>query len=129
MPVFSLYADGTIYGLGAQVAIFPPPALPPVTRMRISATGVTLLVERARTIGLGADHELIDHRVADAPLTIFTFVDAGVMHTTVCNIVGLGVTPDPLWSKADAALVQALNELAALLGSGGIALQIGRAHV
>jgi len=122
MPIFSLYADGTIYGLGAQVASYPPPALPPLTHMKISPTGVAELVDRARTIGLGADHELLDRQIADAPLTIFTFVDGGVAHTTISNVVGLGVTPDPLWSKEDTALLQALNELASLLGSGGIAL-------
>ena len=122
MPIFSLYADGTIYGLGAQVAIYPPPALPPLTRMRISAAGVTELVERARTIGLGTDHKLIDRQVADAPMTVFTFVDAGIAHTTISNIVGLGISPDPLWSKEDVALLQALNDLAALLGSAGVSL-------
>jgi hypothetical protein len=122
MPIFSLYADGAIYGLGAQIAIYPPPALPALTRMRISAAGVTALVERARTIGLGTDHELLDRRIADAPLTVFTFVDAGVAHTTISNIVGLGASPDPLWPKEDVALLQALNDLAALLGSAGVSL-------
>jgi hypothetical protein len=83
---------------------------------------VTALVERARTIGLGTDHELLDRRIADAPLTVFTFVDAGVAHTTISNIVGLGASPDPLWPKEDVALLQALNDLAALLGSAGVSL-------
>lgn len=126
MPIFSLYADGAIYGLGAQIAIFPPPALPPVTRMRIDATGVADLVARAREIGLGASHELIDRRVADAPLTVFTFVDGGERFVTACNIVGLGIEPDPMWSKADVQLLRALEELASLLGGPGVTMPVER---
>ena len=122
MPLFSLYADGTAYGLGAQIAIYPPPALPPVTRMRIAEIGVADLVTRARAIGLGANHELMDRRIADAPVTVFTFIDGSERFVTACNIIGLGVDPDPMWTKADVALLRGLEELAPLLGSLGVTM-------
>ena len=32
VPEFSIFDDGTIYGLGPQLAVFPPPVLPNLTR-------------------------------------------------------------------------------------------------
>jgi hypothetical protein len=76
VPEFSLFDDGSIYALGPQLAVFPPPALPNLTVTRITQEAAQSLVAAARTAGLDASRNLEESSVlADAPTTYITFFD------------------------------------------------------
>jgi hypothetical protein len=90
MPQFSLYGDGRVITQGPQILIFPGPALPNLLVRRISAEGVTELLEAAQKAGLTGPNRNFDQAanlVADAPTTTFTFTtDDGTHQTSVYAI-------------------------------------------
>jgi hypothetical protein len=114
IPQFSLYADGLIVMEGAQIEIYPGPALPPVFSLRVNAEGLRRIIQAARDAGLGGPDRNYDHpRVADAGTTTFTFVVKGRRH--VVSAVALGIeTPSDVPAserKARAALLELESRL------------------
>jgi hypothetical protein len=76
VPEFSLFDDGSIYALGPQLAIFPPPALPNLTLTRITPEAAQSLVAAARSAGLDESRRIASSLVlADAPTTYISFFD------------------------------------------------------
>jgi hypothetical protein len=94
MPSLSLYADGRLISQGAQIAIFPGPALPAVQVQRVSPQGIGRIIAAAQAAGLaGPDRTLPDDHLADAPTTSFILdVDGNSRHVT--DVVGLYESQD-----------------------------------
>ncbi len=94
VPEFSLFDDGSIYALGPQLAIFPPPALPNLTLTRISPEGVQAVMAAARSAGLDQPREIAaSMQLADAPTTVITFFDGEELVTS--SATGLMILTDP----------------------------------
>lgn len=108
MPQFSLFDDGTLFRLGPTIAIYPPPALPNVTRMRINQAGIDAIMERAQQAGLNQAQSIANTMVMDAPTTIFTYNDNG---TLVKTTAGALIADAPLPSDWDAATIDIYNNL------------------
>src|SRR2546423_15502349 len=51
-PQFSLFADGTVITVGAQIQIYPQPALPPLIATHVSPAAVQAIMRAAAQDGL-----------------------------------------------------------------------------
>ena len=81
VPEFTLVGDGRVFGLGAQIEIYPPPALPPLFVRPVTEEAIQGILEAARRAGLfGPDRHYEDPFVADAATTTFTLVAEGRTH-------------------------------------------------
>jgi hypothetical protein len=90
IPQFSLYADGLVIMEGAQIEIYPGPAIPPVFSVKVTAEGMRKILEAARRAGLaGPDRTYDQPNVIDAGTTTFTYVENGKQH--VISAVALGI--------------------------------------
>jgi hypothetical protein len=115
IPRFSLYADGLIVMEGAQIAIYPGPAISPVYSMRVSEEGLRRIIEAARRAGLvGPDRTYELPLVADAGTTTFTFVDGGTRHVISAYALGL---EDPSIPEDERKARAALLDLQTNLGN------------
>lgn len=75
VPSVTIAGDGTVVVQGAQIDLFPGPALPPVMSRRLSEAGMQLILERIAETGFfAADAEFLGAQmgVADASNTVFT---------------------------------------------------------
>lgn len=52
MPDLVVYADGRVVSMGAQILIYPGPALPPLFEAQLSSDGLAMLVDAIRDAGL-----------------------------------------------------------------------------
>lgn len=118
VPEFSLFDDGSIYGLGPQIAIFPPPALPNLTFTRINEAAVQKLVAAARTAGLDQPRELIASvSLADAPTTLITFFDGeDLVTSSASGLLILTEPPDDWDDETWESFVQIRSIVSVLLG-------------
>jgi hypothetical protein len=95
-PTFALMGDGRVVVQGAQVLIFPGPALPPLQTRRLTEEGMQTILREVVATGLfDADLELRGAQavVADASDTAF-ILHAGGRDVTV-SVYALGlITPD-----------------------------------
>ena len=100
LPMISLFGDGLIITPGAQIEIYPGPALPALTQERLSADAIQQLLQAAIDAGLDTDRSYTDMGsvgIADAPTTTFTLVVDGQTHTTNVYALGeLGPKPDAM---------------------------------
>jgi hypothetical protein len=81
LPGLSLYGDGRVITQGAQTAIFPGRAMPPLVVTRVTDAGMQRLLRAARSAGLMGPDRHYDHQgVADAGTTTFTLVAGGAIH-------------------------------------------------
>jgi hypothetical protein len=98
IPLFSLFGDGLVVTPGAQIEIFPSPALPALTQQRLSADAIQELLQAAIDAGLNTDHSytnLGSVGIADAATTTFTLTVDGQTHTIkVYALSELGSKPD-----------------------------------
>ena len=80
-PAFTLYGDGRIVLPGAQIELYPGPALPAVSQRTVTEEGMQTILQAALDAGLGrGDHDYSDFGstlIADASTTVFTFVANG----------------------------------------------------
>jgi hypothetical protein len=116
MPMFSLFDDGSIYRLGPVIAIYPPPALPNVTRMRISLDAVTAIMERARDAGLDQARDVPNPSMSDGVASIrIRFNDDGqfVDSTTWGLFTDVGLPP--AWDEETLAAYEALRDIVSFL--------------
>jgi hypothetical protein len=112
MPEFSLYDDGSMYRLGPVIAIFPPPALPNVTRMRIAPDGVTAIMERARAAGLDQPRNVPNPMEQEGIASIrIRFNDDGqvIDSTTFGLFTDIGLDVD--WDASTRAAFKAMGDL------------------
>jgi hypothetical protein len=91
-PAFTLTGDGRVIVPGAQILIFPGPALPAVNVRRLTDDGIQAVLERVTGTGLfGKSVELLaaQNFVADVGDTIFTLHADGA--EVRIRVYGLGV--------------------------------------
>jgi hypothetical protein len=84
VPVFSLYGDGTLVLPGAQIEIYPAPALPAISSRRIDEAGVQAILREAldATADVPADmSDLGVMGIADAQTTVITVSADGTDRT------------------------------------------------
>ena len=74
LPPLTIAGDGTVIVQGAQIDIFPGPALPAVMSRRLSEAGLQLILERVAATGFFAESATFTEEslAMDAPLTVFT---------------------------------------------------------
>ena len=77
VPLVAVYGDGRGVTPGAQIEVYPPPALPSLQVWRLDADGVQTVVDRAVAAGVTGTADLGTPPVADAPATRFTLVTDG----------------------------------------------------
>jgi hypothetical protein len=95
IPMFALYGDGTLIQPGAQIMIYPGPALPALVERPITGDAIDAVVRAAIEAGLDTDRELTDMgstMIADAPTTVFTLSLDG--RTYVTRVYALGELPE-----------------------------------
>jgi hypothetical protein len=81
LPSLSLYGDGRLITQGAQIAIFPGPAMPALQVTPVTPAGMQRILRAAQAAGLlGPDRHYDYQGVADAPTTEFTVVANGRTH-------------------------------------------------
>jgi hypothetical protein len=115
MPEFSLYDDGSLYRLGPTIAIYPPAALPNLTRMRLSQAGIDAIVEQAKAAGLEHSQSVANTMVMDAPTTVFTYNDHGTMVKTTAGALISDAPIPPDWDEQDTTTYNNLLNLRAFL--------------
>jgi hypothetical protein len=119
IPGFSLYGDGTAITTGAQIEIYPGPALPSLIATPVSDEGVQALIQAALDAGLDKDAQHVDlgdMAISDMPTTVFTLVVDGQTHVTTVYALG-AVTEQPGGMSDEAwAARQALERFAAQVG-------------
>jgi hypothetical protein len=94
-PSFTLTGDGRVIVPGAQIEIFPGPALPAANVRRLSEAGIQAVlreVDRTGLFGASVAFRGAQNCVADASDTIFTLHVDG--HAVAVTVYGLG-TLDP----------------------------------
>jgi hypothetical protein len=96
MPRAVIYDDGTTLSPGAVAAIYPGPAVLPVTEGQVDDEQLRRLVAAATTAGLLDDIEADfgNPPVADAPTTTVTVVVDGEVHVT--SVYALGMADESL---------------------------------
>jgi hypothetical protein len=100
IPGFSLFGDGRVITSGAQIEIYPQPAMPPVIVTTVDADGVATIVRAALDAGLGTDADYTDlgsTMIADAATTTFTLTANGETHVVrVYALSELGSKPEQM---------------------------------
>lgn len=84
LPTFSLYGDGTITQPGAQIEIYPGPALPAISTRTVDEAGIQAILREAldATDGVPADlGDMGSMLVADAATTVITVRADGIERT------------------------------------------------
>ena len=83
-PFYSLYGDGTLVVPGAQIEIYPGPALPAVSSRQVSEAGIQAILEQAIAVTRDIPTDLNDlgfMGIADASTTVITVSAGGVDRT------------------------------------------------
>jgi hypothetical protein len=81
LPTFSLYGDGTLVQPGAQIEIYPSPALPAISSRTVDEAGIQAILRAAldATDGMPADlGDMGSMNVADAATTVITVRADGI---------------------------------------------------
>jgi hypothetical protein len=95
LPILSLYGDGTLIQPGAQIAIYPGPALPAISSRTIAEAGIQSILREALDAVEGVpDHlnDLYSMQIADATSTVITVNAAGVERTV--SVYALAEAPE-----------------------------------
>lgn len=95
MPMLSLYDDGLYITPGAQIEIYPGPALPALSQQRLSPEAIDLLVQAAIDAGLNKERDLTTMMVSDMPTTVFTLTIDGQTYTTQVYALDFDLGPNP----------------------------------
>jgi hypothetical protein len=84
LPIFALYGDGTLVLPGAQIELYPGPALPAISGRRVDEPGMQAILEEALDAIAEVPTDLNDlgfMNVADASTTVITVSAGGVDRT------------------------------------------------
>ena len=93
LPVVSLMGDGSLITQGAQIRIYPPPALPSLVVTKLNDDGIQAILQEAAAAGLmNGDQHYDMFAIADAETTIFTVAANGETHTV--SVYALSLTED-----------------------------------
>lgn len=117
IPGFTLYGDGTVVTTGAQIEIYPQPALPALVTTTLTEGAVQAILQAALDAGLGSDRVLSDATVADAPTTVFTLVANGERHVTSVYALGFGAEASLGTGAKDGEIRAALQAFSERLGA------------
>ena len=130
LPSFSLFGDGTAITPGAQIEIYPQPALPPLVATPITEDGVQAILEEALAAGLANDAEYTDFGsvgIADAATTVFTLSVEGETHTTRVYALSELTERPPMMRPAEfearqklQAFVERIGDLRSWLPAGAV---------
>jgi hypothetical protein len=128
LPSFSLYGDGTLVLPGAQIELYPGPALPSISTRTVTEQGIQTTLDEVLGSIQGVPDEMLDMGsvgMADAPTTVIT-VHAGAVDRTI-KVYGLGeLTERPeKMSDEEFRARQQLQELVTKLGRLGTWLPDG----
>jgi hypothetical protein len=130
VPNLVVYEDGRVVTLGAQILIYPGPALPPLFESQLSGAGYDSLVAAIRDAGLAeSDVDYGTPNVADAGDTVVTVRIDGVEHVHRATALGFddgsGLTDDQRAARAALeAFVAEVTDLAALAGPGQLSGEV-----
>lgn len=105
VPAFVLYADGRLFQLGAQIAIYPAPLLPPLLVGTLTEEQIHEVLAAAAEAGLagGTDTTYGPGLVADAPDALFTVWSPDGVTRTQFGAFGIEQEfPDPAEAQARA---------------------------
>ena len=83
-PFYSLYGDGTLVVPGAQIEIYPGPALPAISSRQVDEAGIQAILEEAIAAVEDVPADLNDlgyMSIADASTTVITVSAGGVDRT------------------------------------------------
>jgi hypothetical protein len=121
-PSFTLLGDGRVIVPGAQIDIFPPPALPAVNVRTLNEDGIQALLRQVASTGLfgkSAEFLAAQNFLADAGDTIFILHAEG--KDVTIKVYGLGAFDSPGnypgVSEEEIAANQTLSRLAQQLGN------------
>jgi hypothetical protein len=119
VPSFSLYGDGTLISPGAQIELYPGPALPAIASRVVRESGIQAILREALDATDGMPPDLGDMgamNVADAPTTVITVRADGVERTI--EAYALTELPDRPDGMSDEAF-EARQRLSALVAKMG----------
>jgi hypothetical protein len=91
LPLFTLFGDGTLVVPGAQIEIYPPPALPAISERTVDEAGIQEILREAIDATADLPDDLDDMgmvMIADAPTTVIT-ISADEVDRTV-RVYALG---------------------------------------
>ncbi len=106
-PSFALYGDGTLITPGAQIELYPGPALPPFVARTVSEEGIQAILHRALEAGLDLDGDYSDlgnMGIADAGTATFVLSADGATHRVTAYALGMegdervDGQPEDVWS-------------------------------
>jgi hypothetical protein len=133
MPMLSLYRDGRFITPGAQIEIYPGPALPALSQQQLSPEAVQLLIQAAIDAGLDKDRDYTDlgsMMISDAPTTTFTLTVDGQTHTTQVYALDFdlgsghdGMSDEEFQARKDLRAFQATASDLSWLPAGSVADQ------
>jgi hypothetical protein len=119
-PIFALYGDGTLVLPGAQIEIYPAPALPAISSRRVEEAGIQAILEEALdTIATipGDLNDLGFMQMADVPTTVITVSAGGVDRTIrAYGLAELSERPEGMSEEEYRARIR-LQELITKLGT------------
>jgi hypothetical protein len=117
-PFYSLYGDGTLVVPGAQIEIYPGPALPALSSRKVSEAGIQAILEQAVAVTRDIPTDLNDlgfMGIADASTTVISVSAGGVDRTIRAYALGeLTERPDGMPEREYQARLS-LQELVATL--------------
>jgi hypothetical protein len=110
LPVTSIYGDGLVITPGAQIDIYPGPALPALAQQHLTPDAVQRVIDAAIDAGLDKERDLRTMTVSDAPTTVFTLIIDG--QTYVTQVYALDFDPAPKPDAMTQEEFQARKDLA-----------------
>lgn len=114
LPMFSLYADGSLIETGMTPAIYPGPALPSLLVSHLSSDALGQLMTAAAAAGVAETDQTYPSRgTADAPDTVIIARAAQGLITTRLGLAA----PDATMSAVESALRARVTVLTDLIGT------------
>jgi hypothetical protein len=121
-PFYSLYGDGTLIVPGAQIEIYPGPALPAISSRHVDEAGIQAILEEAIAAVEDIPTDLNDlgfMSIADASTTVITVSAGGVDRTIRAYALSeLTDRPDGMPEREYQARLRLQELVAMLTGSG-----------
>jgi hypothetical protein len=122
VPFYSLYGDGTLILPGAQIEIYPGPALPAISSRSVDEAGIQAILEETIAAVEDVPADLDDlgfMAIADASTTVITVSAGGVDRTIRAYALGeVTERPDGMPEREYRARLRLQKLVAMLTGSG-----------
>jgi hypothetical protein len=130
LPQLALYGDGTLVIPGAQIEIYPGPAMPAVMARTVSEDGIQAILRAALDAGLDRDGDYSDlgrMGIADASTTVFELTVDGQTHRVTAYALGLegeqqAGQPGDVWEmrRSLQRFAERVGDLASLVPEGSL---------